>query len=327
MYRESLRSKWREVEKVYVREDQEYSNNVFMKKFCTELGLNNTPDLINDIFVRKVCTELELNITSDLINDFCKAMGNILKSGNQGEEDIYRIFIDTIDSFADSMVDIEDYLTIILKALDRVSTNKWEIRNSHEYAVSYLLVKALCELVIYEPNVKQMKPCTSYLLTCGIKRDKVIAELEKLARLIDERDDELYSDVLRSLIVIAVHNCVSANARTMLSNCITFMRLLNIPTENIQEQVAKYGLAMSIAGYLEPEESNRIEDDEGSGYRSTMGDTVLSIEDMIKQSSNMDLSVEITNLDLRIYEFDKTYLKKELRSILSGCAREGLTFS
>ena len=64
MYREELRSKWREVEKVYMREDQEYSNDTFMKKFCTELGRN---------------------ITSDLINDFSKAIENILKSGNQGE--------------------------------------------------------------------------------------------------------------------------------------------------------------------------------------------------------------------------------------------------
>ena len=326
MYRESLRSKWREVEKVYVREDQEYSNNVFMKKFCTELGLNNTPDLINDIFVRKVCTELELNITSDLINDFCKAMGNILKSGNQGEEDIYRIFIDTIDSFADSMVDIEDYLTIILKALDRVSTNKWEIRNSHEYATSFLLIKAIAELVIHEPNVKQMKYCTSDLITCGIKNDKINIEIERLARLLEERDNKFKEDILRSLIVIAVQNCISENAKMMLSNCITFMRLLDIPIDNINKQVAKYELSMPIPGYLEPEESNRIEDDEGSGCELSIADITIVIEDMISQNSKVDLNRELTDLDLRISELDTVGLSKELWTILRKCEENGLAF-
>ena len=306
MYREVLRSKWREVEKVYVREDQEYSNDVFTKRFCTELGRN---------------------ITSDLINDFCKAMENILKSGNQREEDIYRIFIDTVDSFGESIVSTEDYLTVILKVLDRVSTNKWEIRNSHEYATSFLLIRALTELVIYEPNVKQMKHCTSHLLTCGIKRDKINTEIEKLVRLLEERDNKSKGDVLRCLIVIAVQNCISENAKMMLSNCVTFMRLLDIPLDNINEQVEKYGLVMSMAGYLEPEESNRIEDDEGSGYGLPIADIAVGIDDMIKQSSYIDLNTQLTDLDIRINELDATSLREELWSILRRCGENGLAFS
>ena len=45
MYRESLRSKWREVEKVYVREDQEYSNNVFMKKVLHRIRAEHSAGL------------------------------------------------------------------------------------------------------------------------------------------------------------------------------------------------------------------------------------------------------------------------------------------
>ena len=306
MYREDLRSKWREVEKVYMREDLEYSNDVFVKKFCTELGQN---------------------ITSNLINDFCKAMENILKSGNQGEEDIYRIFIDTIDSFGESIVSTEDYLTVILKVLDRVSTNKWEIRNSREYAISFLLIRALTELVIYEPNVKQMKHCTSHLLTCGIKRDKINTEIGKLVRLLEERDNKSKGDVLRCLIVIAVQNCISENAKMMLSNCVTFMRLLDIPLDNINEQVEKYGLVMSIAGYLEPEESNRIENDEGSGYGLSIADIAVGIDDMVKQSSNIDLNRQLTDLDIRINELDTIGLSKELLNIIRKCEENGLAFS
>ena len=306
MYREDLRDKWREVEKVYMREDQEYSNDVFVKKFCTELGRN---------------------ITSDLINDFSKAMENILKSGNQGEEDIYRIFLDTIDSFGESIVSIEDYLTVILKVLDRVSTNKWEIRNSHEYATSFLLVKALTELVIYEPNVKQMKPCTSHLLTCGIKMDKINAEIEKLARLLDERDNKFKEDILRGLIVIAVQNCIRENTKMMLSNCITFMRLLDIPVDNIQKQVAKYGLAMSMTGYLVPEESNRIEGTESIDYELPIADIAIGIENMINQNSKVDLNRELTDLDLRINKLDTICLSKELWIILRRCSENGLAFS
>lgn len=306
MYREDLRSKWREVEKVYMREDQEYSNDVFIKKFCTELGRD---------------------ITSDLIDDFCKAKENILKSGNQGEEDIYRIFIDTIDSFGESMVSTEDYLTVILKVLDRVSTNKWEIRNSHEYAISFLLIRALTELVIYEPNVKQMKHCTSHLLTCGIKRDKINTEIGKLVKLLEERDNKSKGDVLRCLIVIAVQNCISGNTKMMLSNCVTFMRLLDIPVDNIQEQVAKYGLAMSMTGYLVPEESNKIEDDEGSGGGLSIADITIVIEDMISQNSKVDLNRELTDLDLRVNELDTIGLSKELWTILRKCEENGLAFS
>ena len=306
MYRENLRSKWREVEKVYMREDQEYSNDVFVKKFCTEL---------------------EPDITTDLINDFSKAIENILKSGNQREEDIYRIFLDTIDSFGGSIVSIEDYLTIILKALDRVSTNKWEIRNSHEYATSFLLIKAIAELVIHEPNVKQMKYCTSDLITCGIKNDKINIEIERLARLLEERDNKFKEDILRSLIVIAVQNSIRENAKMMLSNCITFMRLLDIAVGDIQEEIFKYELAMPIPGYLEPEESNKIENDEGSGGGLSIADITTVIEDMISQNSKVDLNRELTDLDLRINELDAVDLSKELWTILRKCEENGLAFS